>query len=363
MLIRGLVSAGCEVGILMDRPPPAVHDVPIFPWSYPPDEKMPKQFQDALAEFVPDCVHIIGLGINDLQRFVTMKPAIPWLLTVHSVPPFERILKGLYTTPRLHVWVRNLKFAMNRILWKRVFRQDAPWKVIVHSPFVADCMRGVGCKAERLIEIPIAVELLERNMGVHALDTVAPRIVTVAGIAYTKGLHDGIRAIALLRQSYPGIRYDIVGEPRDSKYRAFLERLIDQHQLRGTVEFRLQASMEVRNQLLQNADLYLQPSHEEGFCMAYAEAASIVPRLIGTHAGAIAQISDDDPNMCIVPYHAPEEIAKAAEHLLQRNVSSEALQSRRERLARSFSVDTYIQQHLAAYRTTMAKHSTAAMVS
>ena len=54
----------------------------------------------------------------------------------------------------------------------------------------------------------------------------APRLVTIAGIAHTKGYHDALMAMRLVRKRSPGATYQIIGEIRDTSYLRFLKRLI-----------------------------------------------------------------------------------------------------------------------------------------
>jgi len=100
---------------------------------------------------------------------------------------------------------------------------------------------------------------------------------------------------------------------------------------------------------LAGADVYVQPSHEEGFCLAYAEAAAVVDRLVGADAGAIAAMSLDDPGARVVPPRSPDAIAHAVVDLLDCALPEGHMATRVARLGERFSYDSYLRHHEALY--------------
>ena len=98
-----------------------------------------------------------------------------------------------------------------------------------------------------------------------------------------------------------------------------------------------------------DADVYVQPSHEEGFCLAFAEAAALVPRLVGTDTGAIAAMSADDAGARVVPTREPEAIAAAVANLLQTQLPMGHMADRAQRLSDRFSFAGYMQAHNNTY--------------
>jgi glycosyltransferase involved in cell wall biosynthesis len=100
---------------------------------------------------------------------------------------------------------------------------------------------------------------------------------------------------------------------------------------------------------LESADVYIQPSHEEGFCLAYAEAAAIVPRLVGTDAGAIAAMSRADAGARIVPIKDPSALGAAVVELLTTDLPMNLMNLRSQRLSREFSLERYLADHEKLY--------------
>lgn len=109
-------------------------------------------------------------------------------------------------------------------------------------------------------------------------------------------------------------------------------------------------------QALPSADVCVQPSRKEGFCLAYIEAAAVMPRLVGADTGAIAAISASDEGASVVPVRSPKAIAAAVIELLERPLPASLMQQRIERLGRSFDWNVYIAAHEKLYRELIAAH-------
>jgi glycosyltransferase involved in cell wall biosynthesis len=119
--------------------------------------------------------------------------------------------------------------------------------------------------------------------------------------------------------------------------------------LSNSVRITLNATDEEKNQALKNSNLYLQPSHEEGFCLAYLEAASVVPLLVGTDTGAIKLISQGDMAARVVAPGQPARIADAVRQLLALSPPRDLLVQREKRLAGYFNWQKYIDAHESLY--------------
>ncbi len=172
----------------------------------------------------------------------------------------------------------------------------------------------------------------------------------MGGLAHSKGQHDAIVAIARLRRDFPGLDYQIIGERRDASYLRHLRALIEREALGDCVRITPNLSHDEKERVLQAADLYLQPSHEEGFCLAYIEAAAIVPRLVGTDTGAIRAIGAGDAGARTVGVRAPQELADAMHDLLAATLPADLMARRAARLTGRFSWSQYLDAHEALYR-------------
>jgi hypothetical protein len=100
---------------------------------------------------------------------------------------------------------------------------------------------------------------------------------------------------------------------------------------------------------LATADLYVQPSHEEGFCLAFAEAVMVAPRLIGCRTGEIAGLAGGDPTTRVVEPKDVTGMVAATEALLAVPVTPADVDARAQRLLGRYSWSAYLDRHLALF--------------
>ena len=119
-------------------------------------------------------------------------------------------------------------------------------------------------------------------------------------MVHHKGLHDSLRAVAGLAEAFPNFIYLFIGGKRDGEYAKYLESLAARLGIQSHMDFVYDASEEFKWSALAAADLYIQPSHEEGFCLTFLDAAMVVPRLLGTATGEMPVIAEADRSIAIV---------------------------------------------------------------
>jgi glycosyltransferase involved in cell wall biosynthesis len=310
------------------------------------------QLRRAIEAFEPDFVHVLCMGAKGLVALLPVLRSRRWALTVHSLPPAEQKLRFWHHREGLHYFTRAIRFLPNTLGWRWLFRRGRIPQVIVHSRFVHDMVVRFGLPKERMKIVALAFHATteatpSRRPTTPSVD--APRLVTVGGIAHTKGQHDVIKALPLLLMRFPRLSYQVIGEIRDPVYVAWLERLARELGVAEHVSITPDLPHDDKVAALARADVYVQPSHEEGFCLAYAEAAAVVDRLVGADAGAIAAMSLGDPGARVVPPRAPEAIARAVIEVLECSLPEGHMAARVARLGERFSYDGYLRSHETLY--------------
>jgi len=349
-LAEGLIRAGHRVTLVADVPM-RVAGLQHHALSVGSLAGYEGELAAAIRCFQPDVVHVMAMSTPGLLACQRAFRTLPWLFTCHSLSPYERVLRQAHGSEFLHYTARALRFLPNSLAWRWVFLRGAVPLAIVHSGFVRDCAHRYGLPSAR-------IELISLGCAPPSTWTVtprpvveeAPRLMTIAGIAHTKGLHDALCAIARVRRRWHGLRYDVVGEVRDPTYLRHLLGLVDSLGLGDTVRFHVDAPEALKTDLLSSADLYLQPSHEEGFCLSFGEGAAAVGRVVGTSAGAMGDMrSPDDASMRIVGVGDAGAIECAVAELLTCPVLPAHLEARARWFGQRFSWDAYVGQHLALY--------------
>lgn len=352
-----LHARGHAVAVLNDRPAGVPEAVSRFPLTIPlVAGRFAAELRRALDGFRPDVVHVMALGAGMLGALRATLGGLPWLLTVHNLPPFERRLGLAYRSPALHYLLRDMRFLPNTLQWMRVLRGGVVPMAVAHSPETGRRLRRYGQPPERVREIPIGVALpsgVASAGDVHERESGAAgrpvRTVSVGGLVFTKGHHDAVEAVARCRRLGLDVRHRIVGRVKQGNYLRHLRELMHRYRLDDAVSIETDVDEHAKRAMLAEADVYLQPSHEEGFCLAFVEAALQVPRLVGTTTGVMPLASRGDASMRVVRPGRPGELALAIAELAVSPVPAGWMARRRDRLASLLSPELYARRHEALY--------------
>jgi glycosyltransferase involved in cell wall biosynthesis len=141
--------------------------------------------------------------------------------------------------------------------------------VVANSAGIAERCRALGARETRIVHLGTDLPEVTERRGAT--------LVTVGHLVPRKRHGDVLRALWLLRDSHPEIRYDVVG---DGPERGALERLADELGLDGRVRFCGQLPPAEARAAAQGAGVFVLPSVDEAFGVAYVEAmAGAVPAI------------------------------------------------------------------------------------
>lgn len=175
-----------------------------------------------------------------------------------------------------------------------------------------------------------------------------------------KGLHDAIRALALLSRRFPKVRLRIAGSIQKSRLRQdgyvrWLNKLCVDLGIKGQVEWLgpLTADQVVRE--IQNCSVFLMPSHCESYCVALAEAMYLgCPVVTAFNGGTSYLVSDETTGLF---YPSGDEVMCAFQ--LERILTDRELASRLSSNARTKAQErnnpgTIVENQLGIYRNVIA---------
>jgi glycosyltransferase involved in cell wall biosynthesis len=343
----GLADLGCAVAVLRPNPSQAVPDYSGTATVYALDTSTQRSIDVSLSEslrrFKPDIVHVTAQRSPLVNRVDKVVRNLPWVLSVYNLPPFEVPIGRFYGRDRLYYHARNARYFPNALVWAIRLRQWRFAWVICHSQQMQSRLRRYGCRREQITLSPHGYSGTASTPGCgpdcgSPFDGRGhPHLLTIAGIIHHKGLHDSLRAIANLAEVFPHFSYLIIGGKREEGYASYLEALVTRMGIRSHVSLLYDASEELKWSALRDTDLYIQPSHEEGFCLSFLDAAMAVPRLLGTTAAEMPFIAEKDPYCGMV---APKDVCGLRTEiirLLNTTVSVRELDARRVRLREKYS--------------------------
>jgi phosphatidylinositol alpha-1,6-mannosyltransferase len=188
-----------------------------------------------------------------------------------------------------------------RLLRFAVRRADAVVAVSAHAKAMA---LDAGGAAERIHVVHPGVDIPPQRDGRRAE---APTIVTVARLSDSYKGHDEIlRALPLIRERVPAVRWVVVG---DGPLRGELETLARSLGVADAVEFLGQLSDAERDAWLDASHVFSMPSRlppggvgGEGFGIVYLEAgAHGLPVVAGAVGGALDAVVDGETGLLIDP--------------------------------------------------------------
>ena len=178
--------------------------------------------------------------------------------------------------------------------------------VLANSQGIARRCRELGARHSEVVHLGTDLPDVAERRGAT--------LVTVGHLVARKRHGDVLRAIWLLRDSHPEIRYEIVG---DGPERDALERLAGGLGLDGRVRFRGQLAPAEARAAAQAAGVFVLPSVAEAFGVAYVEAmAGGVPAIGCRGEPGPEEIAAAGGGLRLVAPADPEALARELRALL-----------------------------------------------
>jgi glycosyltransferase involved in cell wall biosynthesis len=216
--------------------------------------------------------------------------------------------------------------------------------VLANSQGIAELARTHGAGETRVVHL--GADLLDaprpsRREG-------PPTLVTVGHLVARKRHADVLRALAVLGQRYPTLRYSIIGEGPE---RVALEGLTARLGVAERVEFHGQLSPSEAIGQARQCTLFVMPSTEEAFGVAYIEAmAGGLPAIGCRGEPGPEEIAAAGDGFMLVPPGDIERLTQRIDELLSdTHRLREASQRARATVAAHFTWERCGQQTLAAY--------------
>ncbi|HEY4996354.1 MAG TPA: glycosyltransferase [Solirubrobacteraceae bacterium] len=222
--------------------------------------------------------------------------------------------------------------------------------VLANSEGIAEMALAQGAQRTRVVhlgaDLPQSLQRAPRGAGPATL-------VTVSHLVARKRHADVLRALAVLGARHPTLRYTIIG---DGPERIALEGLAARLGISARVDFLGQLAPEEALEQARRATLFVMPSTEEAFGVAYIEAmASGMPAIGCRGEPGPEEIAAAGDGFMLVPPGDIERLTQRIDELLtdpQR--LREAGQRARATVAAHFTWERCGEQTLDAYRQALA---------
>jgi glycosyltransferase involved in cell wall biosynthesis len=146
-----------------------------------------------------------------------------------------------------------------------------------------------------------------------------------------KGIPELLNAVAVLRGEFADIRLRLAGRAGDGA--VFLQEMINKLDLDDVVEVLGPISKTEKIRQLRNCEIFVQPSHYEGFGLAMAEAMGSGACIVTCDVGAVRDVVADS-GVYVTP-GSPQQLADAIRRVLADKNLREELQRRAVARARA----------------------------
>ena len=193
---------------------------------------------------------------------------------------------------------------------------------------------------------------VNRDLDVH---DDAPIAVFTGRLNHAKGLYELLTAWRSVAASSPHARLWLVGE--GSERDALYQHIVD-YDLRGRIL--LPGAFDDVEEILQAADLFILPSHEEGMSLSLLEAMAAGLPIIATDIPGNRKLVEHQKHALLVPPREAGALATAIQRLLQDPALGVALgNAARQRAREEFSLTRMAELHLELFNKLIHRQKSA----
>lgn len=246
-----------------------------------------------------DVIHAhAALPCGDAARRLSHDFNIPYAITVHGLDAFSTLQ------------VRGLPGAGCARVSRQAF--ESAGRVIGVSGHVCNEVRkGAKCA------LSVVHNGVDPGLFQPAQDPESPVLLTVGNLIPTKGHVVIVQALAALRQEFPQLKWEVIGEgPEVGRLRSLAERL----GVLPAIFFRGRQVRTVVAEAFRKCSVFVLPSRSEGLGCVYLEAMASGKVAVGCSGQGIEEIIRHGENGWLVPPEGQSELIEGLRVLLRDRV-------------------------------------------
>ena len=236
---------------------------------------------------------------------------------------------------------------------------DEPWKsrpdMILPTVDLADAVFGVSSHVERQLRRLGAKTRLGTILNGFSVQNIAPAaekppysIIQVGFLQSRKKADVTIRALAKLRESYPGAALELIGTGSEQER---FQKLSQDLGVGDAVQFRGYLTNPETLSAMSRSRFFVMASVDEGFGLVYAEAMASGCITIGTEGEGIADLIVSGENGFLVPPDDPEAIVKIITWCVEHPQEADRIAERGRRDALGLTWDKNAAQYIQLFET------------
>jgi teichuronic acid biosynthesis glycosyltransferase TuaC len=173
-------------------------------------------------------------------------------------------------------------------------------------------------------------------------------LVSVGALVERKGIHRVLECLPALRQSFPQLRYLVVGGPGpEGDWSARLQRQVIDLGLEGCVAFMGTLAPEKLKLPLSAGDVFVLSTRNEGWANVFLEAMACGLPVVTTDVGGNAEVVTDATLGILVPFGDPQQLSQAIADALRRDWDRDAIVSYAVRQSWDRRVSTLVDEFVS----------------
>jgi glycosyltransferase involved in cell wall biosynthesis len=301
----------------------------------------------ALQQQNPDLIHVAGFYSSFIGRAAGRLFQIPVIGSFNSMEynseRFERL-------PRTSRWKLGLMYKVDRMTFSWISHviaisetaRDHNAKIMgVSTDRISVIYRGRDPQVFQCVEPTLLCKLREAL----SIPRESPIILNVGRLVACKGQEDLVHAMSSLLQTVPQAKLLITGE---GYYRSKLESEVRKLEMEGSI--RLLGTRGDVPALLGLADVFVFPSHYEGFGGALVEAMFAAKPIVATDIAVIRESITVGQTGILVPAQDPAALAQAIGWMLEHPEEARVMGERARQVAlERFHIERVSVQHENVY--------------
>ena len=299
-------------------------------------EEDSKKWEALINKYTPDIIQVFGVEFSNGLNIIDAANNIPVLFFIQGImASFENYKYGglsieeLIRISGLHALLKAYKFNAD---YKQYLAQmpfeaemikrcsgiivDGEWSKL----YLQKYNREVSVYEQYL---PIASAYQTQRWKLEKCEK--NTIFTVAGRTPYKGLHNLVKALAIVKKAVPNIRLYIPGNMNYSSvwskppYIDYLEKLIKKLNLSDSITFCGQLTPKEMAEHMLSANIFVMPSCIENHSSSLREAMYIGAPCITSNVGCIPEIARHGANLLLYRYPEVDQLAGHIIELLNNN--------------------------------------------
>ncbi|WP_072968971.1 glycosyltransferase family 4 protein [Thermoanaerobacter uzonensis] len=294
-----------------------------------------RYIQKLVNEFKPDIVHMHGAKASLVGRIACFAKPVKTVVTIHNFANYN-----------------NMSFYKKKLLlsFTKVLDEKTHQFIAVSQALKDDLVLNQKVKENKIkvvyncIDTSFYEETTLNLKEEFNLSEDSFIVGSVARLIPAKGVQDLIKAASILKNV--NAYFFVAG---DGPFREELQKMIDSLNLKG--RFFLLGYRNDIPSFLRNLDVFVLPSHEEGFGISVIEALSEGVPVIATKVGGIPEILKDGIEGILVEKESPEGLAKAIEKLLKDEKLRKNISLKGKENAKKYSCNKMIEEIQQIYDT------------